>query len=441
MRLHAPLVRPQPLRVVAREHRVREHRHQRVGIAPSGGRALLEQPLGRVLQPERHRGEPRRPHRLDGGERLVLLLGQQREEPGALPRLAAGEHLPGDEAQAVQIGAAVDGGAVHLLGRHVGRRAECRARLREARVLLVAAGDPEVREQGAIGLRVEEDVLRLHVAVHDAARVHGGQRGGDVAQHALGALRWEGALLANDVLERAPAHELHDEGEPALAQPPDRMDGDDVRVVELGDRPRLASQARHHLERLRGLALRRRRAVAGVESPRSLGAHDLDGHLAAERAVAGAVDDRVAPTPQLAQHLVLVLEVGHGRRVERVGRGDGGRIDAIDAVRRRRERGIVAHALVLLVARRRVPTRRSIRGHEEVRPCCDGCAPGHVLVVPARARPGPPGTGWKLRARPTSTATCSRPACALAHIRGGPAAVRGTRRDRRGRHPFAPPPS
>ena len=82
----------------------------------------------------------------------------------------------------------VRGIARRLLGRHVRRRADRRAELRERR-----AG--RRRRRGRDGLRDaevgddrrapgEEDVVRLDVAVHDAALVRVGERARDVAQDA-----------------------------------------------------------------------------------------------------------------------------------------------------------------------------------------------------------------------------------------------------------------
>jgi hypothetical protein len=45
-----------------------------------------------------------------------------------------------------------------------------------------------------------------------------------------------------------------------------------------------------------------------------LGADDLDGHRAAERAVAGEVDDGHAAAPQLADEVIVVLEFPDLRR-------------------------------------------------------------------------------------------------------------------------------
>src|SRR5439155_25000514 len=73
-----------------------------------------------------------------------------------------------------------------LLGRHVERRAEelAGARLRAALRAAVELRDPEVehlddRLRGrAPGGQVEEDVVRLEIAVNDPLRVGGGQRAG-----------------------------------------------------------------------------------------------------------------------------------------------------------------------------------------------------------------------------------------------------------------------
>ena len=91
-------------------------------------------------------------------ERAELLVGVE--------EAAAGEHLPEHDAHGEDVGAAVDGGGADLLRRHVRRLAldEPGARRDDARG---REGDAEIGDApGAVG--ADEEVLRRHVAVHDA---------------------------------------------------------------------------------------------------------------------------------------------------------------------------------------------------------------------------------------------------------------------------------
>ena len=94
----------------------------------------------------------------------------------------AREALVQDDAEGVEVGLLVHLEALGLLRRHVGERADDVARHRE-RVLAGQVGDAEVRQlrhpappRAAGG---DDDVLRLDVAVHDAALVRVGERVGE----------------------------------------------------------------------------------------------------------------------------------------------------------------------------------------------------------------------------------------------------------------------
>ena len=109
-----------------------------------------------------------------------------------------------------------------------------------------------------------------------------GQLAGDV-QHPPGRQR---VLGADEVAQRPPVHELHDrEGQPRRLA--DLVDRDDVRVVEGGGRARLLGEAAE--------AVRDRGEGLGQE---------LDGDVAVEVVVAGAVDLTHAPRAQLVEELV-----------------------------------------------------------------------------------------------------------------------------------------
>ena len=111
-------------------------------------------------------------------------------------RVRARQRLVGDDAERVEIGAMVDVGvAERLLGRHVRRRPERHAGRGERRPRIgrgVAAPSARGHAHGARDAEVgdhgvtvgEEDVLGLHVPVHDAVPVRMRERVGDVAHDA-----------------------------------------------------------------------------------------------------------------------------------------------------------------------------------------------------------------------------------------------------------------
>ena len=79
--------------------------------------------------------------------------------------LAPGQQFVGDDADRIEVGMRVDFGAEKLFGRHVMRRAEHVADLRQ--VGRLDARDAEVADLDA-AVAVDEDIRRLDVAVHDA---------------------------------------------------------------------------------------------------------------------------------------------------------------------------------------------------------------------------------------------------------------------------------
>src|SRR6185437_300097 len=97
----------------------------------------------------------------------------------ALERRLAGEELVEHDPERVEIRARVDLAAARLLGREVLRRADDRARL--GQLARARARDPEVRDLDST-LAVDEDVVRLDVAVDDAVPVREAQRREDLAR-------------------------------------------------------------------------------------------------------------------------------------------------------------------------------------------------------------------------------------------------------------------
>src|SRR5678815_4283621 len=94
---------------------------------------------------------------------------------------------------------------------------------------------------------VDEDVLGLHVAMHDPALVRVRECGGHVAEDSVDALEGAGATLVQHLAERPPGNELHDEREASIAHSSNRVECDDVRMAHLCDSPCLASEPRDRL--------------------------------------------------------------------------------------------------------------------------------------------------------------------------------------------------
>ena len=109
--------------------------------------------------------------------------------------------------------------------------------------------------------------------MHDAARVRGGERLGDIDRDLEAALRPERALLAQDRLDAGAEQVLHDD-EARVGVEAGVVDRDDARVRQGGGGARLALEALH---------------ADGV-AVGELGGEHLHGDGALEHEVGGAID-------------------------------------------------------------------------------------------------------------------------------------------------------
>ena len=114
--------------------------------------------------------------------------------------------------------------------------------------VFAAVRDAEVGHQRAARARLEQDVVRLHVAVHDAAPVRVRERPRHLAQHARRVGGRKRTARAQSLAERLALDVAHDEEDEA-ARLADAMDRDDVRVREAGGRARLAHEPLARLRR------------------------------------------------------------------------------------------------------------------------------------------------------------------------------------------------
>ncbi len=137
-------------------------------------RVLLERALDGGDEPQRDvgalLGQVRR--------RLVHVLHRNGDEVLARERHLGGQQLVEDDAERVHVGRGRDRLTARLLGREVVARAEHRAGLRHALLDVERARDPEVGHL-RLAVAVEQDVLRLHVAMYEPMLVREGERVGD----------------------------------------------------------------------------------------------------------------------------------------------------------------------------------------------------------------------------------------------------------------------
>jgi hypothetical protein len=229
--------------------------------------------------------------------------------------------------------------AAGLLRRHVGRRPQHRPRLRPraARRRRGETGHRRAVGPGRLGqppvhdLDLAElahhDVGRLQVAVDDAARVGERHRLTDLledGQEARQVGRGAGPL-PEELGEGAALHQLHGEEGPAVVQPADLDDGHDAGVLQPAGDLRLLQEA-----------------ALQVGAPTKLLAQHLDGQVAAQVGVGGAVDGAHAAAADL---LVQLTPPGVGRPAGRASRSgpaaavSGGDVDGVG-------RGSIALTLV-----------------------------------------------------------------------------------------------
>ena len=272
-----------------------------------GHRLRARGPVRRILGEAAvdERGELARHHHTDRRQRrrgLGHLLREHLGDARALEREAPGEGIERGRAESVEVAARVERRAEHLLGAHeLGRaRDPVRRGIRER------GRDPEVGDEHAVGRALQQDVVGLHVAVHEPLRMRVRERPRHLAQHARALGARERTARAHALRERLAVHERHHIEDEALAIL-DRVDRDDVRVRELGREPRLAQEP-----------------ITQPRLRRPLGRQQLDRDRTIEMDLARQVDDPHAPAAEFA-----VERVPAGERVlELEKEGVGGRAHA-----------------------------------------------------------------------------------------------------------------
>ena len=181
-----------------------------------------------------------RPAQQPGRRRRHLVddLVHRRIQVVARERRLPGQHFVEHGAEGEDVRAAVRLVAGDLFGRHVLGRSEYGAG--HGQRAAGQLGDAEIGDlHAAVGQH--HDVRGLDIAMHDPAGMGEGERVGDGGGDLDGAFAREAGTGIKNVPQRAAIEELHrDPGEIAFAT--DVVDGDDVRVVELACRFRLAEE-------------------------------------------------------------------------------------------------------------------------------------------------------------------------------------------------------
>ena len=221
----------------------RDRRQSQLPEAPAEGgrvgRTASRVGGGGVLE----HGDQRAEGRLAGGPRASLL--------GGLGWPRTGQQLQTDHADGVEVLGGVRVVAAQLLVRGVARGGEDQRRPGHPR-LVDRYGGTEVAEQhvgptGSGGL--EQQVGRLHVAVHDAGRVDGLQALEDLVEELDHPAPRQRTGVADQVGDRATTHQRHREEHPVVVGSPGAR-GQDVRVL---DAHRLLTHEPQHRARI-GLA-------------------------------------------------------------------------------------------------------------------------------------------------------------------------------------------
>ncbi|MEQ9074368.1 MAG: hypothetical protein RLP09_10980 [Sandaracinaceae bacterium] len=276
-------------RLRRRRHLLERGRHLLHVLEALAG-ALRHAAMDEVPDPRRER-QPESSH--VRGLRVEVALHRVGDGVAREGQLAH-EQLVRDHAERVDVRARVDRLPQPLLRRHVVGGPEDVSLVREAdpAPLGHGLGEPEVEQRDVLSsARVHHDVLGLEVTVHHSQRVRARHARRDLPEQRERALGPEATLVHDQVSERAPLEQLHDEVVEALGREAELVDADHVRVVEHARRARLPGEARDGQV-----------AVGGVRL------QHLHRHLAAEVRGVGQIHHADAAPTELGDDLVAALD-------------------------------------------------------------------------------------------------------------------------------------
>ena len=381
-----------------------------------------------------------RPRGPQGRGRLVAVGEQPPEDRVAAERRPADQQGVQGAAQPIDVGAVVGGPRVlRLLGGHVVGGAHEHPGMREPGVVAGAgargrrrrlvehAGQAEV-EDADDPPGVDHEVARLDVPVDDPPRMGRVEPAGGLGQEVEGLADRQGADVLEELLQVAAAEVFHDqEVDAAVLVGVDHAD--EVGVVHQGRGLRLAAEPLD------------RRAVAAEGR-----GQDLDGDLAAERAVPGLEDDPHPPRADPLEDQVVADDQAVGLALEdrpglirrdgaageqgprQVGHAPGGlghdpvQLIAADQPELQDDPGELGGADGPdghLDGRRRLVDRLVIDGQDRPRPLGRRGRRARVLVVSGSVRHGEP-PPWGLGASGQAQVTAAVPAG-----QAGPERLRG----------------
>ncbi len=231
--------------VLARDPRALEQRRDLGPIARALGWILREERRDRALDVLGHVGA----NAAHGQGLFEEDLREHRDDAPARERRALRQRLVEEAPEREHVGPRVDvARAARLLGRHVARRADEHPGLRQIAPQALAR-DAEVEHARLVEVAAggEHHVRRLHVAVHDPARVRVTERGGDPRAERERVVHAE-ALALQARREALALEPFHREERPVLPFAV-RNVTNDVRVVEVREHLGLAHEARPLVDR------------------------------------------------------------------------------------------------------------------------------------------------------------------------------------------------
>ena len=236
------------------------------------------------------------PLEADGRRGGVDVLHRDGDEVVAGERHLAGEELEEHDAERVDVGLGVDVAALRLLGRDVVAGSEHGAGRGLLRGRLHRARDPEVGHL-RLALAVQEDVLRLDVAVDEPVLVREREAARDLDRELERTVDGQRAVSDDHLLQVVAGDVLEDDVGAAVGLA--AVDhGDDVRVREPGDELCLAGEA------VDDVLVRRQPLVEHLER---------DGSL--EHAIVGPEDARHASGADELLELVAIRDDVAGHHV------------------------------------------------------------------------------------------------------------------------------